>query len=1060
MSREPLAYALPRFSVNRPVTVVMILAALLVVGAIAYHRIPLALFPEGYEEKALGVFVPYPNASPRDIEQKIARPVEDIIGTMSGVRRLRTFVNQGSCFVRVEFQGGVDLQLAYATLRDRMDRVMADLPDDVDRIWVRRWDQNDIPILFLVATLAPGSGDPFWPMDTYVRPALQRIEGVGNVNIWGIDRREIRIELIEDRVRSHGIDVYQLVERLRDQNFNLGGGHVIEGGRKVYVRSLGQLESLEQIENLVVDPATRLRVADIARVSLATPRREWVYRVDQRPAVGIEITRESSGNIERMSREVRAALRTLEGDPSLAGIRFDVFWDQGKHVRESIDTLRTSGVWGGMFAALIIYAFLRAPRMTGILTLAIPLSLLSTIVVLFFMGWSLNMATMMGLLLSVGLVVDNAIVIVENIYRRRQEGQEARAASIVGAGEVGLAVTMATLTTVVVFLPLILMNDDAEFSFWMLRIGVPVVTSLLASLAIALIFVPLAAQQLSRGRVRQELAPIVWLRRRYLVALRWVLSHRLDAALLVLLALCTLPIVSGKVKRAQGGGGDGENNMWFFFDLPSGLELEKADQFFTSVEEHLLARMDRYRFDRLETRFRHNFGRVQARFRPDPHTEWYAHAWNSLLVRAGHRPAPMEREEIEKEFREQFELPAGVTFRTTWRDRGEDAGLRLNLYGEDTTQLIALAAEVERRLRTIPGLLSIETDMERGGTELQVQIDRDRARQLGVEPQTVSGGITYSMRGLELGRYYSPDGRELRIQLQLEDGDQRRLDELRTMTFRTESGVDVPLESLAELSVGRTLGQIRREARQTMLSVTARAPRDDARQLFQQVEAAMEGFEMPRGYRWDRGARYSRLEESNRAQQFALLLAVTFVFLLMGVLFESFVLPLAVIIAVPFSFLGVFWMLYLTGTALDVMAMIGTVILVGVVVNNAIVLVDLTNRLRAAGRPRFEALLEAGTHRFRPILMTTCTTIFGLVPMALGNAKMIGMPYAPLGRTMIGGLLASTLLTLLIVPLFYTLLDDLRHRVAAAVRTALQRGHRAAPAASSGVPSPGVADKA
>jgi hydrophobic/amphiphilic exporter-1 (mainly G- bacteria), HAE1 family len=461
--REPAAYAIPRFSVHRPVTVVMMLLTILVVGFIAMKRIPLALYPEGYEGNQLYIFAQYPNASPRDVEEKVARKIEDMMGTVPNIRRMTSYSGNGHCNVRLEFQTGTNLREAYAILTDRMDRVKPLLPEDVDRVYVRRYDQNDAPMMSLVASLPSGMDDAAYRLENFVKPALQRIEGVGNVDIWGIQSREVQIELLDDRLRSHRIDVGQMLTTLRNQNFAISGGYVYEGGRKIYVRSLGKFNTLDEIGSLMVDSVRRLRLNDVALVRFRMPRRDWVYRVDRQPAVGMEVKRDASGNIERISREIRATLEELKKVPQLAGISFNVFWDQGKQVVQSIDNLRDSGLWGGLFAAIIIYAFLRAPRMTGILTMAIPLSLLCTIVVLFFMGWSLNMATMMGLLLAVGMVVDNAIVIVENIYRLRQEGVEATSASIAGAGEVGLAVVMSTLTSIVVFIPLILIRGHGEF---------------------------------------------------------------------------------------------------------------------------------------------------------------------------------------------------------------------------------------------------------------------------------------------------------------------------------------------------------------------------------------------------------------------------------------------------------------------------------------------------------------------------------------------------------------------------------------------------------------------
>jgi len=1048
--RDPAAFAIPRFSVTRPVTVLMILLTILVVGVISYTRIAISMFPEGHEATSLNIYVSYPNATPRDVEQKITRKIEDIVGTVPNIRRVSSYSSSGNSYVRVEFHSGTNIKEAYAMLTDRMDRVKPDLPEDVDRISVRRWDQNESAIMSLVAAVPPDMDDAFYRIDNFVSPALQRIEGVGNVSVWGIQSRTIEITLLDERLRSHGIDVSAMLGSLRNQNVALSGGYVMEGERKIYVRSLGRFESSEGIADLIIDPVRRLRLRDVADVGLRVPRREWVFRVDGKPAIGIEITRESTGNIERISRDVRATLDELAALPQLNGIRFNIFSDQGQFVRQAIDNLKDTGLWGGLFAALIIYSFLRAPRMTGILTLAIPLSLLCTLIVLFFMGWSLNMATMMGLMLSVGMVIDNAIVIVENIYRRRQEGQEATAASIVGAGEVGLAVLMSTLTSIVVFLPLILMGGRGDFAFWMLRIGVPVIVALVASLFIALVFVPVAAQRLSRGHHHRELRAVEWARQRYLRALGWVLTHRLDAAMLVAAAMITLPIPLSKVERPRGdfgrGGGQSENSMRFFFDLPSGGTLEDAEAFFGRFEAFIMQNAEKYDFSRIETRFRYNNGRIQINFKEDPRTQWYDSLWNSILTSLELREPKKDPVQIEQEIRAAYPLPPGITMRSNQRGTSApsgDSSLYLAFYGDDTGTLMDLAEEAARRLRTIPGIVSVDTDIERGGNELRVLVDRDRARQLGVSPQEVSGTIRDSMRGAEVGRFYAPDGREMRVTAQLADADRTGLDDVRAMTFRTDSGIEVPLESVASLDVGRALGQIRRESRQTMLSVVARAPRAESGRIFQAVDTAMAGFEMPPGYRWDRGSS-GRGNDSGAAMQFALILAIVFVFLLMGILFESFVLPLAVIVAVPFALLGVYWTLYLTKTPLDMMASIGVVILVGIVVNNAIVLVDLTNRLRAEGRNRFEALLEAGRHRFRPILMTTLTTIGGLIPMALGNSKMIGIPYAPLGRTIIGGLLAATVLTLVIVPLLYSLLDDLRTYMKTIARSAASRPSPAA----------------
>ncbi len=1059
MSREPFTTAIPRFSVTRPVTVVMLLATIVVVGYIAYTRVRLSLFPEDLEGKQLHVSVSYPNASPRDIEDKITRKIEDIIGTVPDVRRLTSYASPGYSYTRVEFQTGTNLREAYAQLSDRMDRVKPLLPDDVDRIYIRRYDPATEPMMNLVAQVPREMDDAAYRLENFVKPALQRIDGVGNVDIWGVQSREIAIDLIDERLRSHRIDVPTMLNALRAQNIAVSGGYVQEAGRKIYVRSLGRFSSVEQIASIIIDPVRKLRVADVANVSFRMPRREWVYRVDRQPSIGIQITRDSTGNIDRISRDVRATLEELKQMPQLEGVRFEIFSDQGKDVRDAIGHLKDAGLWGGLFAALVLYTFLRAPRITGILTLSIPLSLLCTIISLFFIGWSLNLATMMGLLLAVGMVIDNAIVIVENIYRHRQEGRDATSASIVGASEVGLAVVMSTFTTIIVFLPLILMGKGYEFSFWMFRIGVPVIISLLASLFIALVFVPLAAQRLSRGRRHEDIRPVVWAREKYSRALGWVLTHRLDALIIVLLAVGTIWHPYNNVQRSGGSFmGRSGRGMHLYYDLPSGSTLEQADEFFSRVEEFLQQNAALYGVERIETRFRNNNGRIQLKLAQKSNDAWYVAAWESLLLSLDLTKPPMDRNDIEAHIRDNFPLPAGIICRSIARNTGavQDAVISFSIFGEETNVLIDLAEEAARRLRTIPGMLSVDTDMERGGQELRIHLDRDRSRRLGIDPREVSTVISNTIRGLEVGRMPVPDGREVRIYAQLGEADRTRIDDVKTMSFAADSGMDVPLESIANLTINKAMSTIYREARQTVMRITARVPRQDYRTLYAAIDKAMEGFEMPRGYRFDRGSFFSQSSRDQEAMMFALTLAVIFVFLLMGLLFESFVLPLAVIIAVPFSMLGVYWTLYLTDTRLDLMATVGIVILVGVVVNNAIVLVDMTNRLRLEGKSRFDALMDAGRHRFRPILMTTLTTVCGMIPMAVGNSKIIGVPYSPLGRTMIGGLLVSSFLTLLVVPLFYTLLDDLRTYAARVWHSAFHPDDKAPAPTGEPVPTGGA----
>ncbi|MDE2743798.1 MAG: efflux RND transporter permease subunit, partial [Gemmatimonadota bacterium] len=548
---KPNQYPLPRFSVNRPVTVVMSLVALLVVGFIAYTRIPLTLFPEGFDYPRLFAWASYPNAGAVEVEQKVVRHLEEAVAQVSRVKNIRSSAYSGGGNVRVEFQKGTDLQLAFAEMKDRLDRVMPELPDEIEQLWVRRWDQNDIPIMDGAIIFETQHADPRHLIDTYVEPALRRVDGVGNIELWGSPSKQVIVELDRDKMLSHRINVFEALNSLRAQNLTVPGGWVIEGGKKIYVRSVGRFQDVAELANTVVDPAHQLRLDDIAEVSYKRPQQDWVNRIDRKESLGFGVTKASGANVVEVSTGVKEELENLKNHPKLEGLDFKLFWNQGDQVINSVGNLKNSGLWGGLFAAMVLFFFLRAVRITLIITLAIPLSLLTTITTLYFIGWSLNVATMMGLMLSLGLVVDNAIVIVENIYRKRQEGIAPRTASIEGAGEVGLAVTMATLTTVVVFLPLILMSDEEMFSFWMLRIGLPVITGLVASLLIALIFIPLAALKLSTKKERGESRMILWSRKHYERSLGWVLNNRLDAFVIALVLFASIKIPMDGMERTD-----------------------------------------------------------------------------------------------------------------------------------------------------------------------------------------------------------------------------------------------------------------------------------------------------------------------------------------------------------------------------------------------------------------------------------------------------------------------------------------------------------------------------
>ena len=854
---------------------------------------------------------------------------------------------------------------------------------------------------------------------------MERIDGVANVEIWGAEEKEIQILINQDMVRTYKINLYEVIQRLRSDNFAISSGHVTEGSQKIYVRSQGKFHSLEEIENLTIRGAN-LKLKDIAQVVYDVPERRWRQFINGKRAVTLGIFKESMANTAALTENVWASFKDIMAtDPQLSGFEYDLLFNQGEYIQESINNLQDAALWGGLFALAVLYFFLRRMRMTLVVIVAIPLSILITLTVLYFAGWTLNLFTMMGLMVSVGMVVDNSIVVLENIYAKRAGGLIGREASLWGTSEVSLAITMATLTTVVVFLPIILIPGDVGFRFYMLRIGLPVMVALLASLFAAMVFIPLATTKIVSKREVKEPPVITKVNGLYRKLLRFSMRHRIETFAVLMVIMISMFHACSKTGRGNSNGNI--NDMRLFFDLPENLSIEQVAKMINQVQDSLNVRRDQYGIRTIDARYSHNWAHIRIFLVKEDRTQWYEDLYKDITKAVGYNPSNrMTREEVVEDVKKHLPEFPGVEIRTTWyQEGGDDASMDISLYGDDTETLNDLADEVKRRLKTIEEIISVETDREKGNNEIKVHINREQAQKYGISPQVVSGTIQYALRGIPLPKYQTEE-KEINVSIQLQKEDRKNLYQLKNLSFFTMGGKEIPLDAIAEFTIDKGFGEIQRTDGKTHLRVKANTTKANIEKIYGKVDKVMEGFKVPYGYSWTKGEQYDRMHEDDANMKYAMILAGTFLFLLMGILFESFVLPLSVMVAVPFSFFGAYWLLYLTDTPIDIMSYIGFIILIGIVVNNAIVLIDLVNRLRLEGYSRFDAIIEAGHQRFRPILMTAFTTIGGLIPMAVGNAQMIGMSYAPMGRTIIGGLLTSTIISLIAVPWAYTLFDDMR----------------------------------
>lgn len=1033
MQKDRESSLLPRFSVTRPVTVVVIFIALLVVGYIAYTKIPLEMMPSGFDPPFMGVWVPYPNATPAEIESQITRPIEEILGTVRNVQSTRSSIRTNFSWTGIRFNTGTDMDMAYAEVQDRMDRVKADLPDDVERIFIRRFDMQGDAEMWIALSINKEVPDLHYFLEQNLGKKLQRIEGVAAVEFDGVSVKNFEIELSMDKISAHRIDIRQLIQKLRNANFAIPSGFIREGNKRFNIRVNGRFRSIEEIKKLEVKPG--ILVEDIATIKFIVPKNESISRINANKGVWIRIDKDAGANSVDVHNAVVGVLKEeLANNKNLEGIRNEYMFSQGQMIIDSLADLQETAFWAAIFAVLVLFFFLRHVRMTLVITLAIPISLLATIVIMYFTGETLNLLTLMGLMVCIGLVVDNSVVVVENIFRHRKANDDPKQAAIKGASEVGLAVVMATLTTVVVFLPLILMGQGGSMGFYMTRLGLPVIFALLASLFVALIFIPLTTTLFKdKGRIGSS-KTINWVRERYVKMLRWTVNHRVETTLLSVAILFSIIFLTGDLGYQDEMRGSTNTVIRLRLDKKysdiKGYPTELANRVEAWCRENNEGNLD---FDVIATNIRSDMVRVRM-YRPtrkdtiqllEKPILW---ARNITFANDMQKDPESERRQYIKDhlMEDIGAIPGEAELLVGWGGSTEEKGtIELVLEGNDYTELRKWGERVRQEMAKIPGIVNVETDIETGNEELAVSINRERARTANVDTSWAVSTISQAVRGVQLPKFQERD-REINIRVRLREEDLKSVANFKNLRIPTIDGREVPLSSIASIDYTRGPSSITHINKKPNYNLKISGNSDRLDKLIPLVEGAMQNLGNGPGFSYSFGERRMRMRQDSSNFLFAVVLAVFFVFLLMGVLFESFALPLTIICCIPFAFAGSQLLLKAYNLPANLFAYIGIIIIVGVVVNNGIVLVDLINRLRRQGMSRIDAILKAGHHRFRPILMTSGTTIFSLVPMAFGDVSLVGIPYNPLGMAMIGGLALNSLLTLIMVPVFYTMFDDMK----------------------------------
>jgi len=1006
--------ALSGMSIRRPVATAMVYLILIVLGIVSFRALPVDLLPQ-IEFTQLTVRVDYPNVGPEEIEQIITDRVENAVSGLPNLERVTSSSEEGRSRVRLEFTRGTNIDEAANDLRAALDRLRDDLPVEAGAPEIFKLDLDNIEVVSLYATSTFDLERLTRLLEDDIARRFEQIPGVGAINVRGGVYRQIRIELDRDRLKAAGLTALDVQQAIASENVTLPGGNVKSGMADLYVRGRGEYANVEEIAATVITTVDGrpVRVQDVANVGDGHGDVSYLVEVNGVPSVSLGIQKQSGANTVEVARRVREEAARLNEDRD--DLHLTIFSDQSEFIQQSIDSVRTSALWGSLLAVFILYLFLRNRSSTIIIALAIPISVISTFALLYFGGLTLNQMTFGGLALGVGMIVDNAIVVLESIVRKREEeGLAAIDAAEHGARDVAGAVIASTLTSCVIFVPVVFTRTTSGALFQALALVV--VFALVCSLLVALTLVPMLAARFLRTDaemgVRRERSAMARLERWYAGRIRWSLTHRrrvfaITAALLAV-ALLLWPLIP--VELAPETEAD---EIDVDIEMAQGTNIAVVREYVGELERKVRAELAPGEVELVSMEVRGGSAEVELKLAPQGQRKI------SGAELADRLRGRLEGEIPGAEIRVDAQPGLGILRRIFSSGGGEDA-VEIELREWDLERAGTIAADMRRRMESIPGISGARVSRREGQPEENLVFDRAKIAELGLTVREVARTLQANVGGVEAGRLRQ-GGEEFPIVVRLRPVDRLGSEDLANIALRSPAGAIVPLSAVVERQRARGPVEIERIDGQRVTYVTATLESGVALgDAIEAIRTELTAMPLPASSSILYGGQFQEQQEARRDFTIAILLALALVYMLMAAQFERFLDPLVVMISVPMALIGVVPALLLTGTTLNMQSVMGLVMLVGIVVNNAIVLVDAINLLRRERHMApVEAVAEAGRLRLRPILMTTTTTVLGLLPLALGIGPGAEIQ-AAFARVVIGGLTASTLVTLVLIPVAYT----------------------------------------
>ncbi len=1024
-------------SVDRPVTILMVILVIMVLGGISLYFLPLEMIPD-ISFPVLTVGIRYPGVAPGDIENMVTKPIEEVVSTVGGVKNVTSFSSEGASSITVELEWGTNLDFAAQDIRDRIDMISRFLPDDMDHPMVMKFDPSMMPMLAYGITstkMTPIELRKY--TEDVIKAQLEQVEGVAAAMVIGGEQREIQVDADRNKLAAYGLSLDQLMMAIRYANLNLPAGHVEEANSEYLVRTVGEFSSLDELRNTVVKTyrGTPTYLKNVANVVDDTKEVRGYSRINRRRSVMLMVSKLSEANTLDVAKAVEKKWEKIETWLP-EGFEYHKIMDQGELVSRVISRTARTALFGAIFAIAVLYLFLRNIRPTIAIAVAIPLSIIATFIPIYFVGYTLNILTLGGLALGIGMFVDNAVVVIENTFRHLEEGEDRKTAARKGASEVGMAISASTLTTMIVFLPMVFMGGMVgKLSQGM---ALTIAFSLFASLVVALTIVPMVASKIFKRRVSREeyerdFGEAGILGRFHLVYmsfLRRVLHHRRLVGIITVVVFAVVVLTAVFFMPREFMPTSDSDMVMFSVSLPIGTPLSQTEKVVSRLENVVLAQEETEIVATILGTTEMSRGGSKGMGPAGVHEamimvrlkDMSERKRTSAEVIDALRADMPKIKDAEIEFADMAQMmgtmgSGGITMKP----------VEIQVFGPELETLKEISQEIKEAIGGVRGLYDVDTSLEAGKPELHIQIDRTRTSERALTVGQVASALQIAMDGKVVTRYREA-GDEIDVRVQLREEDTKTLADIRQALIASPMGTQVQLTEVAKVQKATGPLQLARVNRRPTVAVAANLSGRDLGSTMEEIQNIVDPMKRPEGYFINYTGQSEQMHETFVALAWALIAAIVLMYMIMAALFESLSHPFTILLILPLAVIGIILALFITGTSISMVSLLGVLVLFGVIVNNGIVMVDYINQLRQQGMERNDAIVQGASVRLRPILITASTTMLALLPMAISRAEGSEMR-APMAIAIKGGLFVGTFLTLIVVPTIYSVMDDISRRI-------------------------------